>query len=75
MSPSTRLKASQPTSSIPTWTRHGGASRPSRHALTVTVVAARTITQVARWKKPSASVFASRPSIVVAGWSPVAVST
>jgi len=74
MSPSTRLNTPQPASSIPTCTRHGGASSPRCHARTSMTIAAETRNHVATWKKPSASVFASSPSTVSGGLPSVPVS-
>ena len=50
------------------WVRHGGASRPSFHALRASHVPTNTKTHVAAWNSPSASVFASSPAIVSAGY-------
>ena len=47
---------------------------PSRIADASSQTPAKAHSHAATWKRPSQSVFASRPATVVAGWSPVDVS-
>lgn len=60
------MNAPEPASSMPTCTRHGGASARRCHARTVSVIPVTTNSHAATWKNPSASVFASRPATVFA---------
>lgn len=67
------LNSPHPASTRPSWNSGDGARCPRRHAVSKPITPSAISTIVPMWKKPSATVLASKPSTVVTGLPPVSL--